>query len=255
MLLLEKKKKSKKRKKINLKRGQIREQMILDNIDIVKYVANRFFIKLPDQVLFGQIISAGYLGLIDAVDKYDSTKKVPLRAYARYRINGSILDELRSLDPCSKALRRKLKHVEKVVVLLENKLGREASPEEVSKELNIELEDYYKIPLGEVNSYPLALDAPLGVIEEENLFFIDTIMKNDDALQSIIEMKAPLSIFHELDKLTKVQREVMIIYYYFEFTLAEIGIKMQVHETRILQIRDEAIESLKEKLGDFKCFL
>jgi RNA polymerase sigma factor for flagellar operon FliA len=122
-----------------------REELILDHLPQIKYIAHRISAKLPSHVEVNDLVGAGVLGLLDAVEKFDPTRGVKFKTYAELRVKGAILDSLRNLDWAPRSLRKRSKDLEKVYKDLEQRLGRPASDKEVCDELNISLEEFYEL--------------------------------------------------------------------------------------------------------------
>ena len=119
-----------------------RDRLILEHLPQVKLIASRIHDKVPGSVVLDDLISAGVLGLIDAVDHFDRTLNVKLKTYAEHKIRGAILDSLRSLDWAPRNKRRKSKLIESAISKAENKLQRTPTEEEVAEELEVSLAEY-----------------------------------------------------------------------------------------------------------------
>src|SRR5512137_2326459 len=122
-----------------------REMLILEHLPQIKYIAQRISTKLPSHVELNDLVGAGVLGLLDAIEKFDPSRGVKFKTYAELRIKGAILDSLRNLDWAPRSLRKRSKDLEKVYKDLEQRLGRPASDKEVCDELNITLEEFYEL--------------------------------------------------------------------------------------------------------------
>jgi RNA polymerase sigma factor (sigma-70 family) len=122
-----------------------REQLLSRYTPLIKYVVERLAVGLPKNVDHEDLMSAGMLGLLDAYEKYDSGKGTKFETYAVWRIKGAVLDQLRALDWASRSIRRKAREVEASVRRLDQKLGRQASEEEVAKEAKMPLADYHRL--------------------------------------------------------------------------------------------------------------
>ena len=115
--------------------------MIVGYAPLVKHIAGRMAMRIPSSISFDELISAGCLGLIDAIDRFDPTKEVDLKTYAAYRIKGAILDELRSMDWYSRSMRKKMQLIERALIRVEARQGRPAEDGEIADEIGIPLED------------------------------------------------------------------------------------------------------------------
>jgi RNA polymerase sigma factor for flagellar operon FliA len=228
---------------------KIKEQIILKYANLVKFVAGRLMITLPPSVEVGDLESAGIIGLIDAIDRFDPQYGVKFESYAIPRIKGSMLDELRKLDWIPRSIRSKTRELEKVIAELEHEKGRPALDEEISQRLNISLEEYFNL-LKEVSSVSLlSLDSAIftdegnkgelhNVIEDKEEVEPDEAINRDELKELIIRA---------IDDLPETERLVIALYYYEELTLKEIGQVLQLSESRISQIHTKTILSLRGK--------
>ena len=130
------------------------EDMVLKYSPLIKFVAHRLAMRLPTHISVQDLISAGVIGLMDALSKYDPNKGVEFKTYAEFRIRGAMLDELRAMDWVPRSVRQKATRIERTILHLENKMGRPVEDEEVAGELGISLEDYYN-SINEINGLPL----------------------------------------------------------------------------------------------------
>ena len=122
--------------------GTERERLILEHLPQVRLIARRIHERLPDSVSLDDLISAGVIGLIAAVDRYDPAQNVQLKTYAEHKIRGAILDSLRELDWAPKKKRRRAKQIEATIAMLEQRLGRTPAEEEIAAALKVSLEQY-----------------------------------------------------------------------------------------------------------------
>ncbi len=218
---------------------------------IVKYVAGRMAIGLPHYVDFNDLVSAGLLGLIQAIDNFDHQRMIKFETYAIPRIRGSILDELRSQDWFPRSLRRKAKQLEEAYSSLEMKLGRPATDVEIARELDIDLAELDGL-MGEVSvATIMSLDAETGGSDGDNStslvdFLADPASENIEQEIARNEMKGLIS--QRLAELPEKEQLVLVLYYYEELTLKEIGEILDVTESRVCQIHTKAILRLKGKI-------
>src|SRR5271163_4907156 len=131
-----------------------RQRLLLENLPEVRYIARRIHDRLPSHVQFDDLLHAGILGLIDAVDKFDASKNVQLKSYARFRIRGAILDSLRQLDWSPRNLRRQARRIEEAHRDLAATLGHAPSEPEVATHLGLELDEFQHL-LGELRGLDL----------------------------------------------------------------------------------------------------
>jgi RNA polymerase sigma factor for flagellar operon FliA len=231
-----------------------RDEMILKYTPLIKYIAHRLALRLPPHVAVDDLISAGVIGLMDALNKFDPEKKVQFKTYAEFRIKGAMLDELRSLDWVSRSIRQKAAQLEKAYQTLEKKRGRAVEDEEVAQEMGLSLDHYYNL-VNEVNGVFL-LDIEnvrnkLPKLPEEDLInlLIDEREKQPLHLLGLEELKRVLA--QAIDELTSKEKTVISLYYYEELTLKEIGEVLGFTESRICQIHAKAILKLKVKIRHY----
>lgn len=218
---------------------------------IVKYVAGRMAIGLPHYVEFNDLVSAGLLGLIQAIDNFDHERGIKFETYAIPRIRGSILDELRSQDWFPRSLRRKAKQLEEAYSTLEVRLGRPATDAEVARELEIDLQSLDSM-LGEVSiATIMSLDADASGDESEQSTSLGEYLadpKTEDVESILARQEMKELIGHRMTELPDKEQLVLVLYYYEELTLKEIGEILDVTESRVCQIHTKAILRLKGKI-------
>jgi len=218
---------------------------------IVKYVAGRMAIGLPHYVEFNDLISAGLLGLIQAIDNFDHERGIKFETYAIPRIRGSILDELRSQDWFPRSLRRKAKQLEEAYSTLEVQLGRPATDAEVARKLEINIEELDSM-VGEVSiATIMSLDADTSGDENEAATSLGDYLadvNNEDVEQILAKQEMKELIGTRMSELPEKEQLVLVLYYYEELTLKEIGEILDVTESRVCQIHTKAILRLKGKI-------
>jgi RNA polymerase sigma factor for flagellar operon FliA len=228
-----------------------REAVIKEYASMVKYVANRIAMRLPPHVEVDDLISVGVLGLIDAIDKYDSTRGAKFKTYAEFRVRGAILDELRSMDWVPRSVRQKASSMDGVVQKLQNKLGRRPEDEEIAEEMGVSLDELFTT-LNETKSMPILSLEDLGIAKEsgEQQSLLDCLAgKNDVDPQThirLVELKEIIS--KTIDTLPEKERLMISLYYYEELTMKEIGEVLGVTESRVSQIHSKAVFRLRNKL-------
>jgi RNA polymerase sigma factor for flagellar operon FliA len=226
------------------------EQVLLEHLPIVRFLARRIHERLPQHVEIDDLFSAGIVGLMDAFAKFDPEKKVQFRSYAQFRIRGAILDSLRTLDWSPRELRRKGRAVEEAIRLLSSRLGRAPGEMEIAAELGIGLETYQQL-LGELKGLEIGTlhmerNEDSG---EEELAYVPGSPEEDPLYLCLRgEMEERLTI--AIQELPERERLVMTLYYYEEMTMREIGMALGVVESRISQIHASAVLHLRSALAD-----
>lgn len=232
----------------------VREQLILEHTPLIRYVAGRIAMRLPGHVVLDDLLSAGVVGLIDAVDKFDPGKKVLFKTYAEFRIRGAILDELRAMDWVPRSVRKKSSDLEEVYNRLQNQLGRAVEDEEVAEELGVGLDELYKL-LDEVKGVNLfSLDDAEGPFPRLDAETVLKAMGNrddgDDPLVMLGLSELRRQVAAAISGLPEKEKLVVSLYYYDELTMREIGEVLGYTESRISQMHTKAILRLRARLRD-----
>ena len=228
-----------------------REEVIKQYSPMIKYVANRIAMRLPPHVEVDDLISVGVLGLMDAISKYDPSRGAKFKTYAEFRVRGAILDELRSMDWVPRSVRQKASNVDAVVHKLQAKLRRQPEDEEVAKEMDLSLEQFYDT-LNETKSMPVFSLEDLGIAKEtgEQQSLLDWLTgKADSDPQTQIRLTELKEIITKaIDTLPEKERLMISLYYYEELTMKEIGVVLDITESRVSQIHSKAVYHLRTKL-------
>ncbi len=230
---------------------EIRDKVIQDFAPLIKYIATRLAMRLPPHIDIHDLINAGVIGLIDAIDKFDASKEIKFKTYAEFRIRGAMLDELRSMDWVPRSVRQKARKVEEAYTRLESVLGRPAKDEEVARELDIDMDSFYKL-LSETASVSLLSLDDFGEdntdLSRRNL--LEFIMQDEKTwpthqlgLAEVRELVA-----NAIKSLPEKERMVISLYYYDELTMKEIGQVLKFTESRVSQIHTKAILRLRSKM-------
>lgn len=229
---------------------ELREKLITEYAPLVKVVAGRLGMYLGYNVEYEDLVSYGIFGLIDAIDKFDLGKDVKFETYASLRIRGSILDQIRKMDWIPRTVRQKQKKIEEAVKQVESRTGRNASDEEIAKELGI-AED-------ELNEWQSQLKVTNVVSLNE---FVEQVgepvmdARNNSHFaqpeQSVQEEELKKVLKETMDLLTEKERKVILLYYYEELTLKEISNILEVSESRVSQLHTKALLKMRKKMGNY----
>ena len=224
-----------------------RDRAVLANSDLVKYIALRLISRLPDHVSIDDLISAGILGLIDAIEKYDSSQGIPFEYYAKIRVKGAMLDEIRSMDWVPRSLRQKSCTLEKACTALEQRLGRDASEEEISRELGVSIDEYHQL-LDEtkgISFLPENIHEIIRENRESHLLASDS----EELFQATYRGEIQKHLAEAIRGLSEKEQLVLSLYYYEELTMKEIGVALGYTESRISQIHTKAVLKLRARLA------
>jgi RNA polymerase sigma factor for flagellar operon FliA len=228
-----------------------KDRLILEYASVIKYIAQRIATRLPPHVSVDDLINAGVIGLIDAIEKYDPSRDNTFKTYAEFRIRGAMLDELRGLDWVPRSVRQKEHALDRAYEELERRYGRSATDEEVATLLGIELEDFYTW-LGQVKGVSLLSLEALGVrsSDGESINFLE-ILPSDEMngpAQLLLANRLKTIIARAIEDLPYQEKVVVSLYYYEELTMKEIGKVLEITESRVSQIHTKAIFHLRTKL-------
>lgn len=235
---------------------EARDELIVHYAPMVKYVAGRLAINLSSAVEMDELISYGIEGLIDAIEKYDPTRNIKFETYAVTRIRGSMIDGLRSMDWVPVSVRQKSKELEKVYLQLENRLGRTATHQEVAQELGIS-EKELSVLLQEIAATTIvSLDdyIPGDEGEEKKRRIVEMLEDENavDALEMVEIQEIKELLARSIAKLPDKEKMVIYLYYYEGLTLKEIGLTLNLSESRISQLHTKAVLRLRGGLSKKK---
>ncbi len=227
-----------------------REQILMEHLPVVRYIARRIHEHLPAHVEMDDLVSAGMVGLADAFNKFDTGKKVQFRSYAQFRIRGAILDSLRTLDWSPRELRRKGRAIETAMHTLTGRLGRTPMENEIAVEMEMPLDEYQHLLTDlrglEIGSLDVAHseDSP-----DDEVAYVPSSPEEGPLFHCLkAEMRARLA--DAITALPERERLVLTLYYYEEMTMKEIGLTLDVVESRVSQIHTSAVLHLRSLLAN-----
>ncbi len=231
-------------------RDEFHRNLLMENyLPLVKYTADRIYAKLPDKVELDDLISAGIFGLMDALDAFDPERGVKFETYCTPRVRGSILDELRSMDWVPRLVRARAHQLERALRTLEAHLGRMPTEIEIAAEMNLEMNDFHRLQKDAVAT---------GIVSLSNKFN-ESDGDRDIREIDIIEDQKSQNPLHEVQKrdlkglltkgLTRAERLIIILYYYEEMTMKEIGATLDLSESRVSQMHSSIIARLKAQMN------
>jgi len=226
-----------------------RDALIVATLPLIKHVAHRVATRLPANIEMRDLINAGVLGLLDAVDKFEPERGVKFKTYAEVRIRGAILDSLRNLDWAPRSLRKKSKDLERIYADLSQKLGRPATDEEVSEAMGEDIEDFHAL-VEQLHGLTIGSFENVGDSEDSDNYinYYPDDGTNDPYVRfQSSELTALLG--QAIDELPEKERLVLSLYYYEEFTMKEIGTLLGVNESRVSQLHTKATLRLRTRLA------
>jgi RNA polymerase sigma factor for flagellar operon FliA len=220
--------------------------------DIVKYCAERVHSKLPGKVELDDLVSAGMFGLMDAIDAFDPSRGVKFETYCSPRIKGSILDELRSMDWVPRLVRARAHQLARATHSLEIHLGRKPTEEEIAEELNLDMEGFDKLQRDANATSQVSLDTKYNEGDnEKDIREIDVI--KDEKSENPVTEAQKRDLKNLLTKgLTRAERLIIVLYYYEEMTMKEIGATLDLSESRVSQMHSSIVARLKAQMNNRK---
>ena len=224
-----------------------RERLILEHLPQVRLIARRIHDRLPGCVNLEDLISTGVLGLISAIDNFDATLNVKLKTYAEYKIRGAILDSLRGLDWAPRQKRKKAKQIEAAIAAVEQRLKRTPTEEEIAEHLKLTIEELHAW-LVEVHG--VNLGSLEHATENGGRDLLKYISDDHEKWPSEIVERAELErlLALSIEKMPHIERTVLSLYYRDELTLREIAKIIDLHESRVSQLKTQAILRLRSYL-------
>jgi RNA polymerase sigma factor for flagellar operon FliA len=219
---------------------------------LVRFVADRLHTKLPDKVELDDLVSAGNFGLMDAINAFDPERGVKFETYCSPRIRGAILDELRSMDWVPRLVRARAHQLARATQSLEAHLGRKPTEQETASELDIDLDEFERLKRDASAVGLVSLNAKYGEEEgEKDLREID-ILKDQKSADPLTEAQKR-DLKNLLTKgLTRAERLIVVLYYYEEMTMKEIGATLDLSESRVSQMHSSIVARLKAQLNHRK---
>ena len=226
---------------------EVRDQLVEQYLPLVNIIAGRLAIGLPSHVDRDDLISSGFFGLLDAIERYDYARGNKFETYAGVRIRGAMLDYLRSKDWLPVSMRQKIRKYEQTVAELEGQLGRPATDAELADELGLAAKDLQAL----VTQLNVATIIPL-----EEYVHAETPQIGEMDPQEMVERNELKNILAgAIDKLPDKEKTVVSLYYYEELTLKEISLVLHLSEARISQLHTKAVFRLRGYLSRAKANL
>ncbi len=225
-----------------------RDAIVMSHLPLVRAIAGRVRENLPVQVELDDLVHAGILGLFDAVQKYDPSKRVVFHLYAKHRIRGAILDSLRQLDWASRDLRKRYKYIEAMTQRLSYQLGRAPTEAELAREMGVSLTRWRKLSL---ELHAAGLGTPQshvsGTYAEtlERHIAADAPHSEEELPDKVCERRQLQSVLATaMQTLPLRYQRVVVLYYSQGATMRQIGSELGVNESRVSQIHKAALEKL-----------
>ena len=230
-----------------------REEIVHKYLHLVKYVAGRISVNLPPNVELNDLINDGILGLIDAIEKYDDARGVKFETYAITRINGAILDALRSLDWVPRAVRQRAREMERVHQELETEFGRAPTSEEMAGRMGLTVKEFDHVVQRVRGTAVLSLEEHLPNERGYEIPLVDTLRdEGNDVMSEVETREVRAELVQAVENLSPQERTVIKLYYFEGQTLKEIKGALGVSESRVSQIHAQAVIHLRQRLKELR---
>ena len=226
----------------------LRNTLIEKYLPLVRYIAERVLSKLPQSIQLDDLQSAGVLGLMDAVRGYDPERGVKFETYCTTRIRGAILDELRATDWVPRIVRSKANKIDKTFKVLEVQLGRNPSEIEMATELEISLPEYQEMAREATATTMTSLTTDSRDDDGSKSLRKVDLLEDKKGLNPEVEFKKKEVTEFITRGLNRKERLIIILYYYEELTMREIGETLSLSESRVCQLHSRIIIRLKHQL-------
>lgn len=230
---------------------KVREQKILELVPYVKYIVQRIALRLPPHIETEDLVNAGILGLIDAMNKFNPKREVRFKTYAENRIRGAILDELRSQDWIPISVRREARQIENAIIRVSQEKNRTATNEEVAEAMNLSLEEFENL-LAKVSGLTLlSLDSLLANEDEkrtQDRLLHEAASKMSTPAKEYTSEELRDILTTEIERLSRKEKLVLSLYYYEDLTMKEIATILHITEGRVSQLHSGAVLKLRARL-------
>ncbi|NDA54148.1 MAG: FliA/WhiG family RNA polymerase sigma factor [Actinobacteria bacterium] len=232
---------------INDKQPLARDWLVVHYASLVKFVAGRISAGLPKRVETSDLVSAGMVGLVQAIDRYVPRPDMKFESYAVPRIRGAILDSLRALDWVPRSVRARSRQIEQAIAELQNSLGRSATEQEIAQRLGIGIDqlnewltDVASSAVGPLDHVALDSQAPVDVSDFQRATNPDTAFESGELRRTMRDA---------IRKLPDNERTTLLLYYEENFTFTQIAEVLDVSESRVSQIHAKAVLTLRATLS------
>jgi RNA polymerase sigma factor for flagellar operon FliA len=232
-------------------KGELLRNIIMEHyLHLVRYNAERIHVKLPDEVELDDLMSSGIFGLMDAIESFDLDRGVKFETFSAPRIRGAILDELRSMDWVPRLVRSRAHKIDNATKQLELELGRAPTDDELAKRLNVSKPEFEK----------MAKDASaVGLVSLSRKWF-ETDSNKDVREIDVLEDKRGADPVREIQRkdlkelmtkgLSRAERLIIVLYYFEEMTMKEIGATLDLSESRVSQMHSSILARLRAQMAD-----
>jgi RNA polymerase sigma factor for flagellar operon FliA len=225
------------------------QDVVLDHISMVRAIAYRIHSRLPRSVDVDDLISVGVIGLMEAIERYEADRMVAFEQYARHRVHGAIMDALRAADWVPRSVRRHADRLDAARRSLMDDTGREPTPDEMSAQLGVSVDEYQGLISAAEIRQLLSLDAPMGADSTTPL--VEAVADSGDDLLTRWQLaEQRVALLEAIDLLPDRERTAIALYYLHEMSLKDVGKVLGVTESRACQIAGAAVKRLRTRLRE-----
>jgi RNA polymerase sigma factor for flagellar operon FliA len=222
-----------------------KERLLEELLPMVKHLAYKLMRGCEGSDLLEDLMQAGIVGLLEAIEKYDPGRGIRLNTYAYMRIKGAMIDEMRARDFFTRAQRSKNKRIEEAIRALSAKLGRHPEEEEVANFLGLTMEEYLEMLRQYRNLHVVSLEEVSELFDEDKEALLMYALEEKD-IRDLAEMRDMERILgKEIERLPEKQRLVLTLYYYEDLNMKEIAKVLGISEARVSQLHAQAILNLR----------
>ena len=225
------------------------DRRVAEYAPLVKRTAHHLMVNLPASVRIDDLIQAGMIGLLEALDRYDASHGAQFETYAAQRIRGAMLDELRHNDCMPRSARRGMRHIEKAVSALQQRLGRAPAEREIAEALNVPLSEYQEM-LQEAHGYQLLFYEDFEDGEENAFLDLQCGGTTTSPLDKLADSDMRGALIEAIDGLPEREKLLMSLYYEQELNYREIGAVLGITESRVCQLHRQAITRLRAQMKE-----
>lgn len=229
---------------------QERKRLVMENLAEVGYIARRIHSRIPEHIELEDLMDSGIVGLLEAINHYDSTRQVKLMTFAKLRIEGAILDSLRDLDWSPRELRKKGRQLEDALHRLRSRMGRAPAGDEIAAEMGLTLESLDHL-LCELSGLEIgSLEAIAVRNERGDPVYPCVPSRDEDPLSLCLRSESREILASALDELSVRDRQLIALYYVEDLTMREIGAVLGVGEGRVSQLHAAALLRLRTRIEE-----
>jgi RNA polymerase sigma factor FliA len=226
-----------------------KDHLLTEHMPLVKRLAHHMKAKLPPSVEVDDLVQAGMIGLLDAINRYEETHGAQFETYAVLRIRGAMLDELRNSDWLPRSMRQNMRKIETAMATLQQRLGHAPTESEVAKMLKLSLADYQDM-LSDGGGHQLVYYEDFHDTDGNDSFLDRFAVDDADPLRSLLEGDYRQAVIDAIESLPPREKILMGLYYEEELNLKEIGAVMGVSESRVSQLHTQAVARLRAALRE-----